>query len=305
MRVFIRSLGSVLMLLVAGCAAITEPLGVEDPFAIPRAFEGMPRNEAILVPSLGLASVVVEAPRGLEASFGPDIQSRVIRALDAKDIATPTMSTAGAWTLRGRFAGTYVSDKRGPRVGVIVWRLITPDGEMREQFTTTFTGDNADNLVPRLADQATSVADRVMAVLAKAGSATGPVASGVVAEEPLKVRVGRITGAPGDGNRALALALEGALRGKGARIEKVRNAKAWRVDCAVSVSRLSPTEDRVRLVWSLVDADGKQAGTLVQENPVPRGQLARKWGSTAAYAAEAAADGMWQVLQQIRAGGGS
>lgn len=305
MRLFLRSFISLLVLAVAGCAAITEPLGMEDPFAIPRAFEGMPRNEAILAPSLGLASVVVEAPRGLEASFGPDIQSRVIRALDAKDIATPTASTPGSWTLRGRFAGTYVSDKRGPRVGVIVWRLVAPDGEMREQFTTTFTGETADNLVPRLADQATSVADRVMAVLSKAGSATGSVANGAAAEEALKVRVGRIAGAPGDGNRALALALEGALRGKGARIEKARNAKAWRVDCTVSVTRLSATEDRVRLVWSLVAEDGKQAGTLVQENPVPRGQLGRKWGSTAAYAAEAAADGMWQVLQQIRAGGGS
>lgn len=294
-----------LLLSVAGCASITEPLGMEDPFAIPRAFEGMPRNEAILVPSLGMASVVVEAPRGLETSFGPDLQSRVIRALDARDVATPTMPSPGAWTLRGRFAGTYVSDKRGPRVGVIVWRLVDRDGVMREQFTTTFTGETADTVVPRLADIAGAVSERVLGVLSQPGTTPEGAGQVVAVEDTLKVRVGRVSGAPGDGNRALALALEGALRAKGAQIEKTKTAKAWRVDCAVSVSRLSATEDRVRLVWTLVAEDGKEAGTLVQENPVERGRLGRKWGATAAYAAEAAADGMWQVLQQIRAGGGS
>lgn len=304
MKHLLRLLLPVVMLASAGCASITDPLGMEDPFAIPRAFEGMPRNEAILVPSLGMASVVVEAPRGLETSFGGDIQSRIIRALDARDIATPSVSNASSWTLRGRFAGTYVSDKRGPRVGVIVWRLFDPAGERQEQFTTTFTGDTADTVVPRLADQANVVTERVVAVLGRSGPAADSTSSNAALGGVLSVRVGRITGATGDGNRALALALEGALRGKGARIEKDLKAKAWRVDCVVSLARLSAKEDRVKLVWTLVAEDGKPAGTLVQENPVERGRLGRKWGPTAAYAAEAAADGIWQVLQQIRAPGG-
>ena len=276
---------------------------MEDPFAIPRAFEGMPRNEAILAPSLSVASVVVEIPRGLENSFGDEIKDKVVRALSARDIATQSESRGVSWTLRARYAGTFMADKRSPRVGVIVWRLLDKEMVLRDQFTTTFTGDTADTVVPRLADQASVVGDKVVAALSLPPDAGGAGPAGVA--DKVRVRIGRIAGAPGDGNRALALALEGALRERGAKIERDQGSGLWRVDCVVTVARLSATEDRVKLVWKLVAADGKEAGTLVQENPVERGRLGRKWGPIAAFAAEAAADGMWQVLQQIRPVGGS
>jgi hypothetical protein len=196
-----------------------------------------------------------------------------------------------------------MADKRSPRVGVIVWRLLDKDMVLRDQFTTTFTGDTADTVVPRLADQASVVGDKVVAALSLPPDAAGAGPAGVA--DKVRVRIGRIAGAPGDGNRALALALEGALRERGAKIERGQGSGLWRVDCVVTVARLSATEDRVKLVWKLVAADGKEAGTLVQENPVERGRLGRKWGPIAAFAAEAAADGMWQVLQQIRPVGGS
>lgn len=280
----------------AGCAAITEPLGVEDPFAIPRAFEGVARNEAMLAPSVSLASVVVEVPVGLESSFGGDLQSKVIRALETKDIAAQSRSSEPSWTLRSRYAGTFRPDKKGPAIGVIVWRLFDRDAVRREQFTTTYTGDTADALHPALAEQASYVTEKVIAALSlDGGTAVNP---GVDGDAPV-VRVGRIGGAPGDGNRSLALAMEGALRAKGAKIAQDQASGAWRVDCAVNVTPIDAQQERVKLVWTLVAADGQSVGTLVQENPVARGRLRQKWGEVAAYAAEAAADGIWQVLQQI------
>lgn len=285
---------------LAGCAAITEPFGVEDPFAIPRAFEGVARNDAMLAPTLSTDSVVVEVAQGLESSFGGDLQSKVIRALETRDIAAQPRSSEPSWTLRARYAGTFRPDKKGPAIGVIVWRLFDRDTVRREQFTTTYTGDTADTLHPTLGDQASYVTEKVVAALSlgggKAGAAEG---SGDV---PV-VRVGRIGGAPGDGNRSLGLALEGALRAKGAKIERDQVSGAWRVDCAVRVTPIDAQQERVKLVWTLVAADGQSVGTLVQENPVARGRLRQKWGEVAAYAAEAAADGIWQVLQQIPAPG--
>jgi hypothetical protein len=101
---------------------------------------------------------------------------------------------------------------------------------------------------------------------------------------------------------SLSNALKTALTAKGARVTDGPAAVGWRVECVVTISALSATEDRVQLVWKLLDPDKKEAGTLTQENPVPKGRLGKKWGDVASFAAEAAADGIWQILQQIRTG---
>ena len=273
-------------------------MGVEDPFALPRAFAGVARNEAMLKPSFSSASVVVEVPRGLEASFGGDLQARIMRGLETQDIAAQARSNEPSWTLRSRHAGTFRGEGKGPAIGVIVWRLFNRDNVLHDQFSTTFTGQTAEALYPSIAEQAAYVTDKIATMLSHSGQEKAEQA---LADRTISVRVGRIAGAPGDGSRALALALDVALRAKGAKIAKDHVSAPWRVDCKVSVVPIDARQERVRLVWTLVTADGRDVGTLVQENPVPRGRLRKKWGDVATYAAEAAADGIWQVLQQIPA----
>ena len=297
MMYLLRFLCLVPFMLLCACAAVTEPMGVEDPFALPRAFAGVARNEAMLKPSFSSSSIVVEVPKGLEASFGGDLQARIIRGLETQDIAAQPRSNEPSWTLRSRHAGTFRGDKTGPAIGVIVWRLFDRDNVLQDQFSTTFTGEVAEALHPSLPEQAAYVAEKVSALLSLSGRAK---TEQVLADETISVRVGRIAGAPGDGNRALALALDVALRAKGAKIAKDQTSALWRVDCKVSVVSIDARQERVKLVWTLVAADGRDVGTLVQENPVQRGRLRKRWGDVATFAAEAAADGIWQVLQQIR-----
>lgn len=289
--------------LLASCAAVTEPLGMEDPFAIPRAFEDVQRNQAMLNPSLTVTTVVVEIPKGMSSELGPDLQSKIIRALEDRDIAAQPSSGLPSWTIRGRHAGTFRADANSVPTSVIIWRAYDKENAKQGQFTSTYTGKTAADVVPRLSEQADFITKQVLDFLSSASEPGVASAS----QDPqgagtLEVFIGKISGATGDGSVSLSNALKAALTAKGARVTEGASATGWRVECVVTLSSLSATEDRVQLVWKLIDPVGKEAGTLSQENPVPKGRLGKKWGELASFAAEAAADGIWQILQQIRTG---
>lgn len=290
-------------LFLLSCAAVTEPMGVEDPFAIPRAFEDVPRNEAMLNPALSVTTMVVELPKGMNAELGPDLQSKVIRALEDSDIAAQMTSSLPSWRLRARQAGSFRAEPASLPTSVIVWRVYDKNNVKKGQFTSTFTGTNAADVVPRLSEQASFVTKQVLALLAEDGDPAATASAGKPeGTESFAIAIGGISGAPGDGNRALAQSIKTALTAKGVRIADDFKGDGWQIECVVSVSALSATEDRVQLVWKLLDPAKKEAGTLTQENPVPKGRLAKKWGEVASFASEAAADGIWQIIQQIRAG---
>lgn len=298
----VRSVLLLLSLVIASCAAVTEPLGVEDPFAIPRAFEDVPRNQAMLNPSLSVTTVVVEIPKGMNAELGSDLQLKVIRALEDRDIAAQNSSGLPSWRVKGRHAGSFRAEPKSLPTSVIIWRVYDTDNVKKGQFTSTYKGSTAADVVPRLSEQADLVGKQVLEVLgttADSGAASAGGAS--IANGVVEVSIGSITGATGDGNVALAQSLKMALSAKGAKVPEASGGAGWQVACVVSISALSATEDRVQLVWKLLDPEKKEAGTLTQENPVPKGRLGKKWGEVATFAAEAAADGIWQILQQIRA----
>lgn len=289
--------------LLASCASVTEPLGMEDPFAIPRAFEDVPRNQSMLNPLLTVTSVVVEIPKGMKADLGPDLQSKIIRAFEDRDIAAQPSSTLPSWTVRGRHAGTFRADPKSVPTSVIIWRVYDKENVKQGQFTSTYTGQTAADVVPRLSEQADFVSKQVLEFLSSAGDpGVASASADPQGADGIELSIGSITGATGDGSSSLSNALKAALTAKGARVTAGPAAVGWRVECVVAISALSATEDRVQLVWKLLDPDKKEAGTLTQENPVPKGRLAKKWGDVASYAAEAAADGIWQILQQIRTG---
>jgi len=289
--------------LLASCASVTEPLGMEDPFAIPRAFEDVPRNQSMLNPLLTVTTVVVEIPKGMKADIGPDLQSKIIRAFEDRDVAAQPSSTLPSWTVRGRHAGTFRADPKSVPTSVIIWRVYDKENVKQGQFTSTYTGQTAADVVPRLSEQADFVSKQVLQFLSSAGDPGVATASAdPQGGDGVELSIGSISGATGDGSVSLSNALKTALTAKGARVTDGPAAVGWRVECVVTVSALSATEDRVQLVWKLLDPDKKEAGTLTQENPVPKGRLGKKWGDVASFAAEAAADGIWQILQQIRTG---
>ncbi|MEQ1754581.1 MAG: hypothetical protein ABL973_10660 [Micropepsaceae bacterium] len=270
---------------------------MEDPFAIPRTFEGVGRNPQMLNPALGLTAVVVEAPRGLDQAFAAEMQTKISRALDEHDIATQSGPGMRSWTLKGRSSTIVTNEKGITKRNILVWRLFDPDRAQKGQFSTMFTGSNASDAAPRLSDIAKQVSDQVYGLISP-GSSGSPVQ--VATTGVHEVSLAPIKGAPGDGNAALARAIEAALSSKQIRVKPGDVPGGWRILCEVQVQKTSAQQDRVLIVWKLIDPASKEAGTLTQDNPVPHGRLNKQWGEIAGFAAEAAAEAIQQILQQIR-----
>ena len=291
-----RVLAIVSVLAVAACAAVTEPLGMEDPFAVPQPFAGVGRNDTMLAQAIEAPILIVRPPQGMNDDVATRLRDQVIEAARSRDVpALAEATTSRAWVLSAQTATIAAAANSGVEQGVISWRLVDAVGNERGQFVVSFAGAAADlsaGAVQLLAEQTASALEaalqRPQTQVAEQQAVPKPAAF-----------VGVIKGAPGDGNEALARALQAVLPIKGVRIERNRGKAAWRIEGKVKVAHKSPTEDVVSLSWRVLDAQGKEAGTIAQENVVPRGRLKKPWAEIAGFAAEAAAEGIAQLLQQV------
>lgn len=288
-----------------GCASVTEPLGMEDPFAIPQPFAGAERNDRMIGQATEIAAVVIEPPQGFSDAVAVDFRDRLIKAAQDHDVPALAESSVRAWRLSSQVTKVMASAKpaknkkkrEAPREqGLIRWVLVDTDGQERGAFTVAYTGQedelSGEPLRALIEQVAIGLEKALSRPYTQAATAQTAVAKPVA-------WIGAITGAPGDGNKSLARALQGVLPLKGIQVEDAKGNAAWRIEGVVKVAKASATQDGVVLTWRVLDGQGKEVGSLTQENAVPHGRLAKSWGEVAAFAAEAAAEGIAQLIQQV------
>ena len=106
-----------------------------------------------------------------------------------------------------------------------------------------------------------------------------------------------VSGAPGDGNTALAEALQRELSRQGISLAEASGA-TYRVEGRVAVGATKDGKQPIQIDWRVRDAQGKSLGTVSQKNEIPPGSLDGEWGKTADAAAAAAAQGIIKLLPQ-------
>lgn len=283
---------------VAACSSITEPLGMEDPFAVPQPFKGMERNDDMIAQAIQVTVLVVMPPVGLPEETGLTLRDRVIDRARARDVPALREASVRAWTLNGQAASVQAAGKRRAQ-SVIAWRLQDPDGAERARFSVALQNPEAEFGAATLGLLAEQTAVALENALLRPST---QVAETIVAAKKPVAWVGAIKGAPGDGNLALARALAGVLPLKGVLVEEAKAKAEWRVEGIVKVVPGGEGQDAVTLTWRVLDAKGREAGSITQENAVPRGRLSKQWREIAGFAAEAAAEGIAQLIQQVTGG---
>lgn len=121
------------------------------------------------------------------------------------------------------------------------------------------------------------------------------------ATDVVKAVVPPVVGAPGDGSRSLASALQRHLIRKGVAITAARDKRAYTVKGRVALGPPKNGKQSIRIEWQVLDPKGKRVGTVSQKNTIPQGLLDGKWGKTADAAAAAAANGILKLLPNRRA----
>jgi hypothetical protein len=113
------------------------------------------------------------------------------------------------------------------------------------------------------------------------------------------VAVPLVQGALGQGNAELSTAMRDVLREAGWPVVTTPAATALTIRGKVKITRAGPV-DNVNLQWIVTTPDGKVLGNVSQANAVAAGSLNKGWGENARFASEAAAGGIFKLIQNYR-----
>lgn len=119
----------------------------------------------------------------------------------------------------------------------------------------------------------------------------------------VEIKAVAVVAVAGDGprkNQELTAAMRKVLIQAGWPVLSAPRKDALTVRGQVKIAPGAGGKDMVNIVWRVERPDGGSLGEISQANDVPQGSLAQAWGETATYAAQAAADGIFQIVQQNR-----
>lgn len=136
---------------------------------------------------------------------------------------------------------------------------------------------------------------------ADAAPAEGPAKKEKKGDVVIKaVAVPAVKGARGEGNSELTAAMRNALKEAGWPVLNTTRKDALTVQGRVTIAKANGATQAVKIVWDVLTPDGKHLGDLKQDNAVPAGSLDQSWGENAQYAADAAAEGIFKLIQKYR-----
>ena len=281
----LRAAGLALAVALAGCQPLPQPFA-----------DDAPAPDAPIMTLKDSAGIVVQPVAG-----GPaPLAEAMADALRNADVPASTQnSNRGSYVLTGSAEERPLSGDRA-RI-TLHWQLRGPDGseagiydQVTESSAARWRGGDATLLKELVAAAAPAIAE----MLQEEG------AVGVDAEQ--RVAVPPVTGAPGDGSRSLARAMELALRQ--ASISVIEGAapagRHFSVTGRVTMAPAAEGKQKVTVSWTLLGPDGSQIGQVNQENAIAAGSLDGRWGDVAYAVAKSAAGGIVALLDHLKKTGG-
>lgn len=161
--------------------------------------------------------------------------------------------------------------------------LAKPTASSSSSSSSSFTGRTA---------AATGAAGAAAATGAAASSSSRSASE----PKPSGVKVGSVSGAPGDGSSSLASALKTKLRSSGVKVVS-GGSNVYTVNGTVKLTSAGLSKEKIHIDWRVLEPSGKVKGTVSQENVIPKGSLNGSWGATANAAANAAVPGIKRLVQ--------
>jgi hypothetical protein len=114
------------------------------------------------------------------------------------------------------------------------------------------------------------------------------------------VVVGPVTGDSAEGNRQLAEAMRETLQKAGWPVRAKKGADTLVITGKVRIGEPRGAVQTVSLAWDVLDPSGNSLGLVSQTNDIPAGSLADGWGDNATAAVEAAATGVFALIDKLR-----
>ncbi|MFN3461461.1 MAG: hypothetical protein ACK4ZN_10675 [Oceanibaculum sp.] len=283
---FSRLLLCLLALTLAACQPLPQPFQPADKDRAANPLLEIPGGEGVMV-----LPVVGTAPEaGQEAAIA--LARAIARALNDQGLPASTTGNAASLILRGEADLQERTDSRD-RVRV-AWTLFDAAGREMQRHESLWWVNRPhwERGTPE--------------TLAGMAAEAAPALARAIQGEPIRqvpvvdrLYIWSVDGAPGDGNVALKRMVEASLKERGLRIAGAMEEDALVLLGSVAIDPLpGKPQERVTVRWSVIRLDGREIGTVEQSNPVPAGALNGSWGQVAYLVAEAAADGIVQLVRE-------
>jgi hypothetical protein len=277
-----RSVATAAMLLLAACQPLPHPFADDRP-------------PAALLRIRDVAGVSIAPIEGKPPATAEKLGAAVAKALLKHDIpASERTASLDSYQLYGRIAQAPSPD--GAAKMTAEWRLVDAKGKTVGEPTTTADapkGDWEEGSAAAIDKLAALTADKLAPLLIDEAPVAAPVA-----ENRVRVAIGAIAGAPGDGSKSLATAVAAVLKRKDLAIAAEGQKADLSVEAEISVAPVKDGKQHVKIVWHVRRADGTEIGTVGQENDVPKGMLDGPWGDVAYSVAIAAGDGLVRLVER-------
>jgi hypothetical protein len=275
------------LLLAAACQPLPHPFAEDVP----------PPFSASLSPR-DSPGVVVSPVMDLEAPLALPLAEAMAAALRDKEIPASTAGDGnkGSYHLIAAGRGKSLGDGRSEIA--LAWELRGADGQPLGHGTTEAEAPSG-QWQEGDATVLSALAAKAAPAIAKLMQDEPPRAAKVA--EP-RLRLSEVTGAPGDGGRALTRAMDFALRRVHIAIAEKPEDDSFVLLGKVEMSPPADGTQQVKVRWALLSADGHEIGKIDQQNAVPAGSLDGNWGEVALAVANAAAPGVAQLIARARTG---
>jgi hypothetical protein len=239
------------------------------------------------------AGILVLPVSGAPSPAATDIAQAMADALQQEDVPASTSASNQRSFRLSSTVTTLAAGDSGDAI-IISWTLNDANGR---KLGGTESNTTASEQSWRLGgdDIARALANPAAPTLAKLIESDAPLPQGNASPE---VALGDVSGAPGDGDTALARAMGAALGRVHVELADPGGKPDYTLSGTVEVSPPSGPNQTVKLSWALLRPDGSEVGRVNQENAVPAGSLDRFWGDIAYAVTNAAAPGVRQLIEQ-------
>ncbi len=258
-----------LALATAGCGQLPQPFAKDHADLRRASFLIAPATEGVMVwPIIGVDDETADL-----------LTEMTVEALQKRGVAASSKASN-----RSSLILTSAGHRLPSGALEVTWTLSRPDGVIVGERVDAIANDD------RFAESIASVAAWVI---------PEPVVPGPP-EDQIAVTVFGVGGAPGNGNDLLFRAIGQALDRADVLVTGDLPPDGHAIQGEVTVERLESGMDLVSVAWVVMDAQGRELGTVDQQNTVPPGYLDRNWGPVALPIATAAVDGVLDLIERTR-----
>lgn len=238
------------------------------------------------------ASLTIAPVEGLPRATAEKLGSAMARALQQQEIAaSEKTASVGSYQLIGRIQ--EMTPAHGKAALVALWELQDASGK--------WLGERAERLEAAPADWEEGKDEAVTKLAAASAAQLVALLQDDAPREAdvggrIRLRIGAVNGAPGDGGEALARGITELLKKQDLVITDANAEADLVLDAEVTVAKPQAGKQNVKILWRLRRQDGAEIGTVGQENDVPTGLLDGAWGDVAYSVAAAAQDGIMALV---------